>query len=128
VNINSYISFDNQRDEFERVKLKKGDIVISTVGSKPEVVAAVVGQLASVNGIYSGSYLNQNTVCIRPVSCVNASFLKYAFEEMFIDKLIERMDQNQEIFEKILEDQSFGGLVKELMMKKVYARLNENAK
>lgn len=53
---------------------------------------------------------------------------KYAFEEMFIDKLIDRMDQNQEIFEKILEDQSFGGLVKELMMEKVYARLNENAK
>ncbi len=53
---------------------------------------------------------------------------KYAFEEMFIDKLIDRMDQNQEIFEKILEDQSFGGLVKELMMKKVYAGLNEDAK
>jgi type I restriction enzyme R subunit len=52
---------------------------------------------------------------------------KYAFEEMFIDKLIERMDQNQEIFEKVLEDQSFGALVKELMMKKVYARLNENS-
>jgi type I restriction enzyme R subunit len=53
---------------------------------------------------------------------------KYAFEELFIDKLIERMDQNQEIFEKVLEDQAFGGLVKELMMKKVYTRLNENAK
>ena len=26
---------------------------------------------------------------------------KYAFEEIFIDKLIDRMDQNQEIFEKI---------------------------
>jgi len=51
---------------------------------------------------------------------------KYAFEEMFVDKLIDRMDQNQEIFEKILEDQSFGRLVKELMMKKVYARLNED--
>ena len=51
---------------------------------------------------------------------------KYAFEELFIDKLIDRMDQNQEIFEKILEDQSFGTLVKELMMKKIYARLNEN--
>jgi type I restriction enzyme R subunit len=50
---------------------------------------------------------------------------KYAFEEMFIDKLIERMDQNQEIFEKILEDQSFGRLVKELMMKKIYLRMNE---
>ncbi len=52
---------------------------------------------------------------------------KYAFEEMFIDKLIERMDQNQEIFEKILENQSFGSLVKELMMKKVYTKLNETA-
>ncbi|GMT46899.1 MAG: type I restriction endonuclease subunit R [bacterium] len=50
---------------------------------------------------------------------------KYAFEELFVDKLIERMDQNQDIFEKILEDQSFGKLVKELMMKKVYARMNE---
>lgn len=49
---------------------------------------------------------------------------KYAFEAMFMDKLIERMDQNQDIFEKILENQSFGSLVKELMMKKVYARLN----
>jgi len=51
---------------------------------------------------------------------------KYAFDDLFIDKLIERMDQNQEIFEKIIEDQFFGSLVKELMMKKVYARLNED--
>lgn len=51
---------------------------------------------------------------------------KYAFDEMFINKLIDRMDQNQEIFEKILEDPTFGDLVKELMMKKVYARLNED--
>ncbi len=35
------------------------------------------------------------------------------------------MDQNQEISEKILEDQSFRGLKKELMMEKVYARKNE---
>ena len=52
---------------------------------------------------------------------------KYAFEEIFIDKLIDRMDQNQEIFEKIIEDQSFGGLVKELMMKKIFDRLNAGA-
>jgi len=50
---------------------------------------------------------------------------KFAFEELFISKLIERMDQNQEIFEKILEDNDFGGLVKELMMKKVYKKMNE---
>lgn len=50
---------------------------------------------------------------------------KYAFEDQFLGKLIERMDQNQEIFEKIVEDKAFGGLVREWMMKKVYARLQE---
>lgn len=50
---------------------------------------------------------------------------KYAFEDLFFSKLVDRMDQNQEIFEKILEDKAFGGLVKELMLKKVYAKLNE---
>ena len=49
---------------------------------------------------------------------------KFAFEETFLEKLIERMEQNQEIFEKILEDNSFGSLVKELMMKTVYDKLN----
>lgn len=50
---------------------------------------------------------------------------KFAFYDKFIDKLIGRMDQNQEIFEKVLEDQAFGDLVKELMMRKVYMRMNE---
>lgn len=50
---------------------------------------------------------------------------KYAFEDKFIEKLIGRMDQNQEIFEKILEDKSFGDLVKELLMKKIHRKLNE---
>jgi type I restriction enzyme R subunit len=50
---------------------------------------------------------------------------KYAFEDMFMNKLVGRMDQNQEIFEKILEDKMFGDLVKELMMKKIYRKMNE---
>lgn len=52
---------------------------------------------------------------------------KYAFEDLFLSKLIDRMDQNQDIFEKILEDKAFGDIVKELMMKKIYKRLNEDA-
>ena len=51
---------------------------------------------------------------------------KFAFEETFLDKLIERMSQNQEIFERILEDRAFGSLVRELMMKNVYQRLNQD--
>ncbi len=50
---------------------------------------------------------------------------KFAFNDKFIDKLIGRMDQNQEIFEKILEDKLFGDIVKELMMKKIYKQLND---
>lgn len=49
---------------------------------------------------------------------------KYAFDDKFIEKLINRMDQNQEIFEKILEDKAFGSLVKEFIMKKIYNQLN----
>jgi type I restriction enzyme, R subunit len=50
---------------------------------------------------------------------------KYAFEDMFTKKLIDRMDQNQDIFDKIIENKSFGNLVKELMLKKVYDKINE---
>jgi type I restriction enzyme R subunit len=50
---------------------------------------------------------------------------KFAFDDKFVDKLIGRMDQNQEIFEKILEDKAFGDLVKQLMMKNIYKRMNE---
>lgn len=50
---------------------------------------------------------------------------KFAFNDKFIDTLINRMDQNQEIFEKILEDKMFGDLVKELMMKKIFKKMNE---
>jgi type I restriction enzyme, R subunit len=50
---------------------------------------------------------------------------KYAFEDLFINILMERMEQNQDIFEKILENKAFGGLVKEMMMSSVYQKLNE---
>ncbi len=49
---------------------------------------------------------------------------KYAFDDMFFNKLIERMEQNQDIFDKIVENKSFGGLVRELMLKSVYRKLN----
>ncbi len=52
---------------------------------------------------------------------------KYAFEDMFLNKLIDRMDQNQDIFDKIIENKSFGNLVKELMLKKVYDKINEES-
>jgi type I restriction enzyme, R subunit len=50
---------------------------------------------------------------------------KYGFEDMFIAKLVERMDQNQDIFNKIMEDKAFSSVVKDYLLKRVYKRLNE---
>jgi len=52
---------------------------------------------------------------------------KYGFEEVFLTKLIERMDANHEIFGRIMDDEEFGTLVRDWMLKKVYSRNNENA-
>src|SRR5690554_73554 len=49
---------------------------------------------------------------------------KYAFDDKFTDKFIGRMDQNQEIFEKVFGDKEFGDLVRELMMLKIYKQMN----
>ena len=50
---------------------------------------------------------------------------KFGFNEVFLDKIIGRMEQNQDIFSKIMDDKDFGELVKTYMLKKVYGRLNK---
>ncbi|MFN2455511.1 MAG: restriction endonuclease subunit S [Pyrinomonadaceae bacterium] len=50
--------------QFQSVKLSAGDIVISTVGSTPDVVNSAVGQIAKIPSEFDGSYLNQNALRI----------------------------------------------------------------
>lgn len=50
---------------------------------------------------------------------------KFAFDDKFMDKLISRMEQNQDMFEKIVGDELFGSVVKEYLMKRLYHRFNE---
>lgn len=50
---------------------------------------------------------------------------KYGFEEAFLISLISRMDQNQGIFTRIIDDTDFQNVVKTLMLKKVYERLRQ---
>lgn len=47
---------------------------------------------------------------------------KYAFEEVFINKMIERMDANQEIFDKIMENSEFKNDVRDWLTRKIYQR------
>lgn len=50
---------------------------------------------------------------------------KFGFEEALMDKLIGRMEQNQDIFSKMMDDKDFGAIVRNYMIKKVYKRFNE---
>jgi type I restriction enzyme R subunit len=50
---------------------------------------------------------------------------KFGFEEAFMDKLIARMEQNQDIFSKMMDDKDFGVIVRNYMIKKVYKRFND---
>jgi type I restriction enzyme R subunit len=50
---------------------------------------------------------------------------KYAFEEAFIQTLIDRMKDNEEIFDKIMVDTEFKADVKDWLTKKIYQRFNE---
>jgi type I restriction enzyme R subunit len=49
---------------------------------------------------------------------------KFGFKEVALDKFISRMDQNQDIFARMMDDQDFSGLVMDYLLKKVYNRLN----
>ena len=50
---------------------------------------------------------------------------KYGFDDIFLTTLIERMEDNQDIFTKIIDDPEFGDAVRAWMLKKVYDRLAE---
>ena len=50
---------------------------------------------------------------------------KYAFEEIFIQTLIDRMKDNEDIFDKVMGDSEFRDDIKGWMTKKVYERFNE---
>lgn len=58
---NTFIS-EEKADEYKKVKIFEGDILMSTVGSAASVVNSAVGQLGLVNKEFDGALLNQNAV------------------------------------------------------------------
>lgn len=60
-----------------KVLLSEGDIVISTVGSMPDVVNSAVGQIGQVPINCDGALLNQNTVILRPYGKLKNEFFLY---------------------------------------------------
>jgi type I restriction enzyme R subunit len=50
---------------------------------------------------------------------------RFGFEDIFMDKLIGRMEQNQDIFTKMMDDTDFGSLVRDYLLKRVYEQLRK---
>ncbi|GFE71898.1 type I restriction endonuclease subunit R [Chroococcus sp. FPU101] len=71
--------------------------------------------------------LVQDQVLSQQAKSNSIQNFRYGFEEIFLTKLIERMDLNQDIFAKIIDDKEFGSAVKDWILEKVYHRLTQEA-
>lgn len=60
----NYLPF-SYATKYAKNKLLKGDVIIATVGSHPNLVDSSAGRSCVVNSMVEGFYLNQNAVCIR---------------------------------------------------------------
>lgn len=49
---------------------------------------------------------------------------RFAFEKVFINKVIDRMDQNQAFFTRVLDDEQFRNALMEYMLVETYEKLN----
>ena len=53
---------------------------------------------------------------------------KFGFDDNFWQHVLERRDQNEEMFNRLFADKNFGGMVQEWMLKRVYETLRRKAK
>src|SRR6266480_1832919 len=59
---------ESSLDKYGRHLLRKGDLVIATVGSHPNLIASAAGRATIIPAIAEGALLNQNALCIRTKS------------------------------------------------------------
>jgi type I restriction enzyme S subunit len=59
---------ESSLDKYQRHTLFKGDLVVATVGSHPNLVASAAGRAVIIPSYAEGALLNQNALCIRTKS------------------------------------------------------------
>ncbi|MEL6639226.1 MAG: type I restriction endonuclease [Bacteroidota bacterium] len=70
--------------------------------------------------------VQDETLAMQAQSNTKENF-KYGFEEKFMDAVIDRMEQNQELFAKLMDDEKMARIVKEMLLDRVYGRLQEKS-
>ena len=93
----TYINVEKAK-EFEKWKLQKDDLIVTTVGSKPPVYDSLVGRSIVVKSKDENTLLNQNSVCLRANKKIEQGFLNTLFKRSeyvsFIESII-RGNANQ---------------------------------
>ncbi len=77
---NSIFIDEGMAENYSKWKLKKDDLIITTVGSKPPVYDSLVGRTIVVKAEDENSLLNQNAVCIRANGIIEQRFLNLLFK------------------------------------------------
>jgi len=96
--INSIYINEEKAEQLEKWQLKKNDLIITTVGSKPPVYDSLVGRTIVVKSKDKNALLNQNAVCLRANNKIEQGFLNTLFKKIeyvaFIESII-RGNANQ---------------------------------
>jgi len=78
--------------EYPKAQLSSGDIILSTVGSNPDVKNSAVGQIGMVPKELNGALLNQNTVIFDPDE--TKVIREYLFYILQMDAYRDHLDLN----------------------------------
>ncbi|TDN40241.1 type I restriction endonuclease subunit R [Hymenobacter sp. UV11] len=68
-----------------------------------------------------------NTLLSKQAQSNTIENFKFGFDDMYRQFLLERRDQNEDIFNRLFADKEFGGMVQEWMLKRVYEALRKAA-
>jgi type I restriction enzyme S subunit len=96
--LNAIYINEEQAKQFEKWKLRKEDLIVTTVGSKPPAYDSLVGRTIVVESKDENALLNQNAVCLRANKKIEQGFLNILFkrdEYVTFIKSIIRGNANQ---------------------------------
>jgi type I restriction enzyme S subunit len=82
---------ESKYEKYKKHKLSEGDVVIATVGSHPTQQGSVVGRTSRIPKEFSGSFLNQNAVCLKnkKVDLVDTRYFFYLTRTVLFKGFIE---------------------------------------
>ncbi len=66
-----------------------------------------------------------DAVLVQKAKTNSIDDFRFAFQKSFMDKAVDRMEQNQAFFSRILDDEPFRGALMDLMLVETYEKLNE---